>query len=82
MKVDEVVITGDLEMEKPNAKSSSPRARRSPPSRSTSRPPVLRMTEAEVVAAVAHEAGHVSESRWPGRILSPLAVFALMGFME
>lgn len=40
------------------------------------------MTEAEVVAAVAHEAGHVSESRWPGRILSPLAVFALMGFME
>ncbi len=40
------------------------------------------MTEDEVVAAVAHEAGHVSESRWPGRILSPLAVFALMGFME
>lgn len=40
------------------------------------------MTEAEVVAAVAHEAGHVSESRWPGRILSPLAVFALMGFLE
>ena len=40
------------------------------------------MTEDEIVAAVAHEAGHVSESRWPGRILSPLAVFALMGFME
>lgn len=40
------------------------------------------MTEAEVVAAVAHEAGHVSESRWPGRILSPLAVFALMFFLE
>lgn len=40
------------------------------------------MTEQEVVLAVAHEAGHVSESRWPGRILSPLAVFALMGFIE
>lgn len=40
------------------------------------------MTEKEVVAAVAHEAGHVSESRWPGRILSPLAVFALLGFLE
>lgn len=40
------------------------------------------MTEDEVVAAVAHEAGHVSESRWPGRILSPLAVFALLGFLE
>jgi STE24 endopeptidase len=40
------------------------------------------MTEQEVVAAVAHEAGHVSESRWPGRILSPLAVFALMAFVE
>ncbi len=40
------------------------------------------MTEQEVVLAVAHEAGHVSESRWPGRVLSPLAVFALMGFIE
>ena len=40
------------------------------------------MAEDEVVAAVAHEAGHVSESRWPGWILSPLAVFALMAFME
>lgn len=40
------------------------------------------MTESEVVAAVAHEAGHVSESRWPGRILTPLAVFALMAFLE
>lgn len=40
------------------------------------------MSEDEVVAAVAHEAGHVSESRWPGRILSPLAVFALMYFLE
>jgi STE24 endopeptidase len=40
------------------------------------------MAEDEIVAAVAHEAGHVSESRWPGRILSPLAVFSLMGFLE
>ncbi len=40
------------------------------------------MTQDEIVAAVAHEAGHVSESRWPGRILTPLAVFALMGFLE
>lgn len=40
------------------------------------------MTEAEIVAAVAHEAGHVSESRWPGRILTPLAVFGLLGFVE
>lgn len=40
------------------------------------------MTESEIVAAVAHEAGHVSESRWPGRILTPLALFALLGFVE
>ncbi len=40
------------------------------------------MSEVEIVAAVAHEAGHVSESRWPGRILTPLAVFALLGFVE
>lgn len=40
------------------------------------------MSEAEIVAAVAHEAGHVSESRWPGRILTPLAVFALLAFVE
>ncbi len=40
------------------------------------------MSENEVVAAVAHEAGHVHESRWPGRVLSPLAVFALLGFLE
>lgn len=40
------------------------------------------MTEDEVVAAVAHEAGHVSESRWLGRVLSPLAIFALLAFVE
>lgn len=43
---------------------------------------LAQMTEAEVVAAVAHEAGHVSESRWVGRVLSPLALFALLGFIE
>jgi STE24 endopeptidase len=40
------------------------------------------MTESEIVAAVAHEAGHVSESRWPGRVLTPLAVFGLLFFIE
>lgn len=40
------------------------------------------MSEDEIVAAVAHEAGHVSESRWPGRVLTPLAVFALLGVAE
>lgn len=40
------------------------------------------MTEDEIVAAVAHEAGHVSESRWPGRVLTPLAVFGLLAFVE
>lgn len=40
------------------------------------------MTEDEVLAAVAHEAGHVHEPRWPGRVLAPLAVFALLGFLE
>lgn len=40
------------------------------------------MSEAELVAAVAHEAGHVSESRWPGRVLSPLAVFLLLAWCE
>jgi STE24 endopeptidase len=40
------------------------------------------MTESEIVAAVAHEAGHVSESRWPGRILTPAALFALLAFVE
>jgi STE24 endopeptidase len=40
------------------------------------------MTESEIVAAVAHEAGHVSESKWPGRILTPACVFALLFFIE
>jgi STE24 endopeptidase len=32
----------------------------------------------EVLAAVAHEAGHVHESRWPGRIAASLALVALL----
>lgn len=40
------------------------------------------MTEKEVLAAIAHESGHVHESRWIGRVLSPLAVFALLGALE
>ncbi|MBZ4421819.1 M48 family metalloprotease [Myxococcus sp. RHSTA-1-4] len=35
-------------------------------------------SEDEVVAAVAHEAGHVHESKWPGRIASSLALLALL----
>lgn len=40
------------------------------------------MTPAEISAAVAHEAGHVRETRWTGRVLSVLALFALLGFWE
>jgi STE24 endopeptidase len=40
------------------------------------------MSEAEIAAAVAHEAGHVSESRWAGRVSTPLAILALLGFIE
>ncbi|HEY0880874.1 MAG TPA: M48 family metalloprotease, partial [Archangium sp.] len=43
---------------------------------------LAKMSEDQIVAAVAHEAGHVSESRWVGRVLSPLALFALLGFIE
>ncbi len=40
------------------------------------------MTDDEVAAAVAHEIGHVRESRGPGRVLSVLALFVLLGFWE
>lgn len=40
------------------------------------------MTPAEISAAVAHEAGHVRETRWAGRVLSVLALFGLLGFWE
>ncbi len=35
-------------------------------------------TEAEVLAAVAHEAGHVNEPQWPARIASSLALVAFL----
>jgi len=40
------------------------------------------LTEAEVLAAVAHEAGHIGEARWPRLILSWLALLAWLGFIE
>ena len=40
------------------------------------------MTEEEITAAVAHEAGHISEARWPGRVLTALAVVLLLGLVE
>ena len=39
-------------------------------------------SEDEVLAAVAHEAGHVHESKWPGRIASSLALLALLFAMD
>lgn len=43
---------------------------------------VSELTEAEVLAAVAHEAGHVGEPRWPRLILSSLALLAWLGVIE
>jgi STE24 endopeptidase len=37
-----------------------------------------RFTPAEVLAAVAHEAGHVHETRWPGKIASAAAMIAFL----
>jgi STE24 endopeptidase len=36
------------------------------------------LTPDEILAAVAHEAGHVHESKWPGRIASSLSLVALL----
>lgn len=36
------------------------------------------LSEDEVLAAVAHEAGHVQEPKWPGRIAASLALLALL----
>ncbi|MFP2957073.1 M48 family metalloprotease [Myxococcus sp. 1LA] len=36
------------------------------------------LSEDEVLAAVAHEAGHVHESKWPARIASSVALVALL----
>lgn len=40
------------------------------------------LTDDEVLAAVAHESGHVHESRWPARVLSTLALFGFLGVVE
>jgi len=40
------------------------------------------LTEAEVLAAVAHEAGHVGEPRWPRLIMSALALLGWLGAIE
>ncbi|MDY7228419.1 M48 family metalloprotease [Hyalangium rubrum] len=39
-------------------------------------------TEGEVLAAVAHEAGHVNESKWPGRIASSLALVLFLFIID
>jgi STE24 endopeptidase len=41
-----------------------------------------RFTEGEILAAVAHEAGHVNESKWPGRIGSSLALIAFLFLID
>lgn len=40
------------------------------------------LTDDEILAAVAHEAGHVHESRWPAWVLSSLSLFAFLGLVE
>jgi STE24 endopeptidase len=37
-----------------------------------------RLDESEVLAVVAHEAGHIHEPKWPGRVASSLALVALL----
>ncbi|QSQ13486.1 M48 family metalloprotease [Myxococcus landrumensis] len=39
---------------------------------------IQELSEEEVLAAVAHEAGHIHEPKWPGRIASSLALVALL----
>ena len=43
---------------------------------------VRELSTDEVLAAVAHEAGHVSEPRWPGRIASSFALLALLFLID
>lgn len=40
------------------------------------------LSEDEVLATVAHEAGHVNEPRWPGRIASALVLIAFLFAVE
>ncbi len=39
-------------------------------------------SEEEVLSAVAHEAGHVREARWPGHVGTSLALFAFLALVE
>jgi STE24 endopeptidase len=39
-------------------------------------------TEDEILAAVAHESGHVMEPRWPGHVGTTLALFGFLGLVE
>jgi len=43
---------------------------------------VRELPAGEIVAAVAHEAGHVSEAKWPNRIAAALAMVAFLYFAE
>lgn len=43
---------------------------------------IQNLSDDEVLAAVAHEAGHVHESRWGGRLWAVLALVAFLGFIE
>jgi STE24 endopeptidase len=40
------------------------------------------LTTDEILAAVAHEAGHVNEPRWRGRVASGVVLVAFLGFLE
>jgi STE24 endopeptidase len=40
------------------------------------------LTDDEILAAVAHESGHVHEPRWPARVLSTVSLFAFLGLVE
>lgn len=39
---------------------------------------LIRFTAPQIVAAVAHEAGHAHEDRWPGRALAAVALFGFV----
>ncbi|WP_224364003.1 M48 family metalloprotease [Hyalangium versicolor] len=43
---------------------------------------IREFTEGEILAAVAHEAGHVNESQWPARIASSVALVAFLFVLD
>jgi len=43
---------------------------------------IATLTEDEVLAAVAHESGHVNEPRWPGRVASSLVLIGFLFLVE